>query len=80
MEVDQLKDTIRLMERDPSDDERDISVSQSLPNNFNISMAEKKIDNTVNVNVTSNLSDSQIIDKDLAAKLKAENTDKTKLK
>ena len=79
MEVDQLKDTIRLMEKDPSDDERDISVSQSLPNNFNISMAEKNIDNTVNVNVTSNLSDSQIIDKDLAAKLKAENTDKTKL-
>ena len=79
MEVDQLKDTIRLMEKDPSDDERDISVSQSLPNNFNISMAEKKIDNTVNVNVTSNLSDSQIIDKDLAEKLKADNTDKTKL-
>ena len=79
MEVDQLKDTIRLMERDPSDDERDISVSQSLPNNFNISMAEKNIDNTVNVNVTSNLTESQMIDKDLAAKLKAENTDKTKL-
>ena len=79
MEVDQLKDTIRLMEKDPSDDERDISVSQSLPNNFNISMAEKNIDNTVNVNVTSNLTESQIIDKDLAAKLKADNTDKTKL-
>ena len=79
MEVDQLKDTIRLMERDPSDDERDISVSQSLPNNFNITMAEKNIDNTVNVNVTSNLSESQIIDKDLAAKLKADNSDKTKL-
>ena len=79
MEVDQLKDTIRLMEKDPSDDERDISVSQSLPNNFNISMAEKNIDNTVNVNVTSNLTESQMIDKDLAAKLKAENTDKTKL-
>ena len=79
MEVDQLKDTIRLMERDPSDDERDISVSQSLPNNFNITMAEKNIDNTVNVNVTSNLTESQMIDKDLAAKLKAENTDKTKL-
>ena len=67
------------MEKDPSDDERDISVSQSLPNNFNISMAEKNIDNTVNVNVTSNLSESQMIDKDLAAKLKAENTDKAKL-
>ena len=79
MEVDQLKDTIRLMEKDPSDDERDISVSQSLPNNFNITMAEKNIDNTVNVNVTSNLTESQMIDKDLAAKLKAENTDKTKL-
>ena len=74
-----MKDTIRLMERDPSDDERDISVSQSLPNNFNITMAEKNIDNTVNVNVTSNLTESQMIDKDLAAKLKAENTDKTKL-
>ena len=58
MEVDQLKDTIRLMEKDPSDDERDISVSQSLPNNFNITMAEKNIDNTVNVNVTSNLTES----------------------
>ena len=79
MEVDQLKDTIRLMEKDPSDDERDISVSQSLPNNFNISMAEKNIDNTVNVNVTSNLTESQMIDKDLAAKLKADNSDKTKL-